>query len=129
MLWLAMFILEAVSFQVIQVNETAPCFLNYSAGADIFRNCGMGDDFLEASLLGWEWITGGYFSMILVSLFVMISYVKYHKAIYPMTIGILFLPVAWFLFPDTFFTFAMLLTGVGIAIFVYYAFMRQTKEY
>jgi len=119
----------AVSFQVISVNQTQPCFLNYSAGADIWRNCGMGEDFLEASLLGWEWVTGGYFSMILVSLFVMISYVKYHKAIYPITIGILFMPISWFLFPEQFLTFAFLLTGIAVGVFVWYAFLRQTKEY
>jgi len=119
----------AVSLQVIQVNQTAPCFMNFTAGSDIWENCGMGEDYLESVLLGWEWVTGGYFSMIMVSLFVMISYVKYHKAIYPIIIGILFMPVSYFLFPDIFLTVAIIMAAITIGILVFYAFTRQTKEF
>jgi hypothetical protein len=126
---LSLLFLMAISLQVIQVNETAPCFLNYSAGLDMLRNCGLGNDYLETSLLGWEWITGGYFSMILVGLFTMISYVKYHKAIYPLTIGTLFLPISYFLFPSQFINFAILFAGVTIGLLVLYVLIKQTKEY
>jgi len=122
-------LLNVVSLQVIQVNETAPCFLNYSAGAQIFQNCGFGDDYLTAALLPWEWITGGYFSLILVSLFIMISYIKYHKAVYPLLIGITFLPVAFFIFPDVFLTFAFIMMIVTTTILAWYIYIKQTKEY
>ncbi len=122
-------LLNVVSLQVIQVNQTEPCFLNYSAGAQIFENCGFGDDYLTAALLPWEWITGGYFSLIIVSLFIMISYIKYHKAVYPLLIGITFLPVAFFLFPDVFLTFAFIMMIVTTAILAWYIYIKQTKEY
>ena len=72
----------------IEVNVTQPCFLNYSAGYDMWRNCGASDDYIAFSLVGWEWVTGGYFSLIFVGLFSLMSYQKYHKAIYPMMIGV-----------------------------------------
>jgi len=122
-------LLNVVSLQVIQVNETTPCFLNFTAGPQIFENCGFGDDYIVAALLPWEWITGGYFSLILVSLFIMISYIKYHKAVYPLLIGITFLPVAFFIFPDVFLTFAFIMMIVTTTILAWYIYIKQTKEY
>ena len=130
MLTLAAFIiLQASSLQVIDVNNTVPCFLNYSAGPDMWDNCGYNDDFVAAALLPWEWITGGNFSMVLVSIFVLFSYIKYHKVVYPLLIGIIFLPVSFVLFPDEFITFAFLMTGVTIGILIWYIYIKQTKEY
>ncbi len=126
---LALLVMIAVSLQVITVNQTQPCFLNYSAGIDMFRNCGLGDDYLETALLPWEWRTGGYFSMVLVSIFVMISYIKYHKVVYPLTIGTLFLPISYFVFPTVFLTFAILMAGITFGILIWYIFIKQTKEY
>ncbi len=122
-------LLNVVSLQIIQVNETTPCFMNFTAGAQIFQNCGFGDDYIAAALLPWEWITGGYFSLILVSLFIMMSYIKYHKAVYPLLIGITFLPVAFFLFPDVFMTFAFIMMIVTTTILAWYIYNKQTKEY
>jgi len=119
----------AVSFQVIQVNETTPCFLNYSAGVEIWRNCGLGDDYIEMVLLPWEWITGGYFTMVIVSIFSMFSYIKYKNVIYPMMIGIIFLPISYFVFPVPFLSFVLLMFGLAIGILVWYAYIKQTKEY
>ena len=113
----------------IPVNQTEPCFLNYSAGADLWQNCGVSDDYLTFALAPWEWISGGYFSMILVSLLIMVSYIKYHKAAYPMMIGVMFLPTSYFLFPEIFLTWGIILTIFASGIFVWYAFIKQTKEY
>jgi len=122
-------LLNVVSLQVIQVNETTPCFMNFTAGPQIFQNCGFGDDYLVAALLPWEWITGGYFSLIIVSLFIMISYIKYHKAVYPLLIGITFLPISFFIFPDVFLTFAFIMMIVTTTILAWYIYIKQTKEY
>lgn len=113
----------------IPVNQTEPCFLNYTAGADLWQNCGVSDDYLDFALMGWEWVTGGYFSMVVVSLFIMVSYIKYHKAAYPIMIGVMFLPVAGFLFPEIFLTWAIILTSFAAGIFIWYAFIRQTKDF
>lgn len=115
--------------EIITVNQTDPCFLNYTAGPELWQNCGFDDDYLTFSLLGWEWVTGGYFSMIVVGIFTMFSYIKYHKMIYPVMIGVLFLPISFFLFPDTFVVWGVLMAFVGIGVLVWYIFIKQTKEY
>ena len=113
----------------IPVNQTVPCFLNYSAGVDLWENCGADEDYLDFALMGWQWITGGYFSMILVSVFIAMSYIKYQKAAYPILIGVMFLPVSFVLFPEVFLTWGIILTAFAAGIFIWYAFIRQTKEY
>ena len=114
---------------IINVNQTDVCFLNYTAGVDMWRNCGIGDDWLAFMILPWEWITGGYFSMILVAIIIMFSYIKYHKASYPLLIGTVYLPVAYTLFPDQFVIWAIIMTGFYFGIMITYIFIRQTKEY
>ena len=113
----------------IPVNQTEPCFLNYTAGSDLWQNCGVSEDYIAFALAPWEWISGGYFSMIVVSLLIMVSYIKYHKASYPMMIGVMFLPTTYFLFPDIFLTWGIILTIFASGIFIWYAFIKQTKEY
>jgi len=119
-----------ITLQIIQVNQTDPCFMNLTAGVDMWENCGYGEDYLQAMLLPWEWITGGYFSMVIVSMFVMITYIKYHKAIYPILIGIIFIPVSFFLFPNQF-IFIAFIFGIGLpaGVFLFNILMRKTKEY
>ena len=120
---------SAYGQETIPVNQTEPCFLNYTAGSDLWQNCGVSEDYIAFALAPWEWITGGYFSMIVVSLLIMVSYIKYHKAAYPMMIGIMFLPTTYFLFPDIFLTWGIILTIFTAGIFIWYAFIKQTKEY
>lgn len=122
-------LIQLIAFQTINVNQTEPCFMNFTAGIHMWRNCGFGDDYLQATLLSWEWITGGYFSLVLVSILTLMTYIKYHKVIYPILIGFMFLPISYFIFPDVFLSFAMLMAGVAIGILVWYAFIKQTKEY
>lgn len=131
MILAALFILlEATSLgQTVIINQTEPCFFNQTAGPRVWENCGVDEDYVQAFLLGWEWVTGGYFSLVLVSILVLMSYIKYRKVIYPILIGVMFLPVAYFIFPEVFLSFAILMTGVGVGILVWYAFIKQTKEY
>lgn len=115
--------------EVVTVNNTQPCFLNYTAGAEMWDNCGVKDDFLRAFISPFEWVTGGHFSMLLVGIFILFTYIKYHKAVYPLLIGVMFLPFSFFLFPETFITFALLMAGIAIAALIWYVFVKQTKEY
>ena len=119
----------AFAQQSITVNSTTPCFLNYTAGVDMWQNCGYGDDYVEAALLPWEWITGGNFSMLLGSIFIMFTYIKYHKAVYPILIGVMMLPLSYFVFPDAFLSWAILMAFVTIGILIWYVYIKQTKEY
>jgi len=118
-----------ITLQIIQVNQTDPCFMNLTAGADMWENCGYGEDYLQAMLLPWEWITGGYFSMIFVSLLITVTYIKYHKAIYPLIIGFIFLPLSYYLFPQQFLNIAFIVIGIIFGIFIFTILLRRTKEY
>mgnify|MGYP007017458980 FL=1 len=114
---------------IITVNETQPCFLNNTASYHMLQNCDAKGDWLKWALLPFEWITGGYFTLILVSIFVLFTYLKYHKVIYPILIGILFVPVAYALFPETWINFALILLAVGVMIGLFKMLYKQTKEY
>ena len=115
--------------EIIILNETTPCFLNYSASYQLWQNCKLDEDFLDFSMQGYQWVTGGLFPMLVVSLLIGFSYVKYHKAIYPLIIGILLTPMALVLFPEHFITWSLLMGGAVIFILVWYTFIKQTKEY
>jgi len=120
---------DAYAQEVIPVNQTVPCFLNDTAGVDIFRNCGMGNDYLMTAVMPWNWISGGWFSPIVVGLFVLMSYIKYHKAIFPLATGVAFLPIAFFWFPRDILNFAIVYASLVIICLIYVIYMRQTKEY
>jgi len=125
----------AVSFvspafaQTINVTETTPCFLNYTAGIEIWDNCGMDEDYLQGALIGFEWVTGGFFSLILGGLFILISYIKYHKAIYPIIVGVAFVPMAIFLVPEEWLTTAILLMAMGLFAGIIKAVKHWTSDF
>ena len=104
-----------------------PCFMNMTAGAQMWKNCGADEDYLDFALAPFEYITGGYFSMILVTIFIIMSYIKYHTVLYPMLIGLLFLPVSFTLFPDTFLTYAITLFVVGTGGLLAWILIWRTK--
>lgn len=105
---------EAYAQQTIIVNETTPCFLNATAGLAMWEQCGAADDFISFALLPFEWITGGYFSMILISIIILAVYLKYQKAIYPVAIGVVFIPIAFQFFPGQFWGFIIILVVLGV---------------
>ena len=117
-----------ILYQIIQVNATTPCFMNNTAGFQIFQNCGMQKDWLQAILLPWQWITGGYFTLVIVVILSLFTYIKYHKAIYPVLIGVIFLPISYFTIPTPFLVFSMVLTALMIAGFIVFTFVSQTNE-
>ena len=119
--------LHLVTLQTIIVNSTQPCFLNYTS-PNMWQSCGLDKDFLTGSLIGWQWITGGNFSMIFVAILVMFSYIKYHKIVYPIVIGIFLLPLSYFVFPTSFLNFAFVLVGLGFGILIWYIKISQTSE-
>jgi len=137
--WLILFIFLSINpifiidfaFAQIEINitSTEPCFLNYTAGADMWKNCGYDEDFIAATLLPFEWVTGGIFSMIIVVVLIFMTYMKYRTVIYPIAIGIIFLPISYFQFPDVFVSYALVLTGLGVGAMIYTALVIRTKDY
>ena len=120
--------LDAFAQNPVVINQTQPCFLNQTAGVDIYRNCGLDKDFLTAALLPFEYAVGGNFAMILITMFIIMSYVKYHKMAYPLIIGTLYLPISFYLYPQHFVSFAIIIAFVGIGCLIYYIFIKQTKD-
>ena len=112
----------------IEVGETMPCFMNYTAGSEMWKNCNFQGDPLGATLLGFEWVSGGLFSMIVVALIVVMVYIKYHTVIYPIAIGIVMLPTSFYLFPEEFISYAFVMAGVGIAALIYGIIILQTRD-
>lgn len=122
-------LIHLIALQTIIVNSTSPCFLNQTVGVNIWQNCGVGQDWLKGFLLPWEWITGGYFSMIVVAVLILTTYIKYQKALYPMIIGIVFLPISYFVFPQLFIIWAVIVgVGAGLGLLIAWIFTSQTNE-
>ena len=103
---------NAFAQTTIEVGESTPCFMNYTASTEMWSNCGMETDPLGAVPLPFEWVTGGYFSLLVVGLIMLIVYIKYQTAIYPVAIGTIMLPTSYFLIPNRFFSFLILMIAV-----------------
>ena len=95
----------------------------------MWDDCNAEEDFLEFALRPFQWVTGGYFSLIIVTILIIFTYVKYHNALYPVVIGTMFLPVSYFVFPDTFLSHALILVAIGLAAAITVGLVRLTKEY
>ena len=124
MYWYIILAILAVSFvsneayaqstvTIIGDESTQPCFLNMTAGASMWSNCGADDDYLDFALMPFEYITGGYFSMILVTIFIIMAYIKYHNVLYPILVGLLFIPISYTFFPEVFLTYAVTLVAIA----------------
>jgi len=114
----------------INVTASQPCFLNYTAnGLDMMKNCGLDDDYLRATTVGFDWVTGGLWPLIIVTILIVMTYIKYQNGIYPLAIGIVFLPIAGAYFPAQFVSFGIVigaLIGVGALVTM---FIKRTTDY
>ena len=111
----------------INVTASTPCFLNYTAAYKMLENCNADGDTISWITSGWTWVTGGFFPMIIVSLIIGAVYIKYQEAVYPIYIGIVFLPISYMFFPPVFLSWAIIMAFVGIGIMIWYALLRQTQ--
>ena len=123
-----MLLFHMITLQIIHVNATTPCFLNTTAGPDMWKNCGAGQDYIKFALLPFMWVTGGWFSMILASVIIIAVWIKFHKITYPILIGIAFLPISYVLFPAQFLNFAVLVALLGCGLLLIHVFISQTQE-
>ena len=122
-------LIDQVSAQtVIEVDDAEPCFMNYTAGVQMWENCNFQGDPIGAALLGFEWVTGGLFSMIVVALIVIMVYIKYHTVLYPIAIGIVMLPTSYFLFPDMFLSYAFIMLSLGVGGGIYALYIIATNR-
>jgi len=119
--------IHLVTFQTIIVNSTTPCFQNYTS-PNLWKECHLDKDFIQGAIIGWQWITGGYFSMVLIAILTAFTYIKYHKLVYPLLVGVLYLPISYFLFPASFLNYAILMAAIGLGIIMWYIVISQTNE-
>lgn len=126
----------------INVTAQVPCFLNYTGspylgendtasvtGIEFLRNCDFQGDYLSAVTISFDWVTGGYLPMILVVVLIVFTYIKYQTAIYPLAIGVIWLPFSFWAFPDEFISYGFAIGAVVGAGAVISALIKQTKEY
>lgn len=122
------FISQAYAQSIITINQTQPCFLNFTATYHIFENCNAGDDYISWIMSGWQYSTGGFFTMILVSVIITAVYMKYKEVVYVIFIGLVFLPISFAFFPEVFLSWAIVMAFIGIGILMWYAIVRQTER-
>ena len=120
-------LMNTILFQIININSTVPCFLNKTSGYQLFTNC-MGKDYLQGVILPFQWVLGGWFSMVIVAILILITYFHYHKTLYTVLIGIIFLPISYLIFPTQFIIFGILFGFIGLGILVWWIYTSQTQE-
>ena len=89
--------------------------------------CGLDDDFLAFSFLGFEYITGGRFTMLIAVIITIFSYVKYHKPEYSIIIGLTMLPISYTAFSDEFLSLAFVMVALVLATYGFHMLIRQTR--
>ena len=125
----SIFITPAFAQEQIIVDEIKPCFLQNNSTYQMLKSCGLDKDFLTFAFMGFEWVTGGHFTIIITSVFILFTYLKYQNASYPILVGLIMLPITYNFFPTEFISFAFIMTSIVLTILAWQIFVRQTKEY
>lgn len=121
---------SAYAQSALNVTDFQPCFLNYTAqGIEMWQQCNMDTDYLDAVTVGFDYVTGGLLPVIVVSVIIIGTYMKYQTGVYPLAIGVAFLPFALYLFPEDFVNYAIIISAVIGAGAVVSAIIKQTKDY
>ena len=120
---------SAFAQSTLNVTESTPCFLNYTAnGLEMMQNCGLDDDYLRATTVGFDWVTGGLWPIVVVSILIVMTYLKYQNGLYPLAIGIVFLPIAGTYFPDQFVSYGIVIGAVIATGALVRMFINRTHE-
>ena len=105
-----------------------PCIFNATAPQRVLQNCDPRGEWLQWSLTGWEWVTGGNFSILIASVFVIATWIAYKQAIYSIFVGLMFAPLVFYLFPDNFISFGILMTALCVGIWLWATVTKQSSE-
>lgn len=132
----------ALAQTTLNTTSNVPCFLNYTGsaylsesdnasttGLQMMQNCGFTEDYLAAVTVSFDWVTGGLFPFIIVTVLIVAVYLKYQTGIYPIAIGIVWLPFSAWAFPDEFISYGIIIAAVIGAGVVMTILIKQTKEY
>lgn len=128
-LFLMPFITPSFAQSSLNVTESVPCFMNFtSTGLEMMQNCRLGDDYISAATVGFDWVSGGLWPLVVVSILIIMTYVKYQNGIYPLAIGVVFLPIAGNFFPDEFVSMAVVIGAVIAAGALITMLIKQTRD-
>jgi len=75
----------------------------------------------------FEWVMGGYFTLVIVSILIIITYMKYQTVVYPLAIGIVMLPISSWAFPEMVIGYGLILGAVGFTAIIKVIIFKQTK--
>ena len=68
---------EAYAQSTLNVTASQPCFLNYTAnGLEMMQQCGLDEDYLRATTVGFDWVTGGLWPLIVVTVLIVMTYLN-----------------------------------------------------
>lgn len=95
----------------------------------MLQQCNFENDYLDTVTVGFDYVTGGLLPVVIVSVIIVGTYLKYQTGIYPLAIGVAFLPFAAFLFPEDFINYSIIISAVIGAGAVVNAIIKQTKDY
>ena len=109
-------------------DSAQPCFMNYTAGVQMWENCGFDRDFIGATTAGFMYVTGGWFAVALVSVLILAVYVKYQNGLYAMIIGVFFFAFSTQIFPDEWVSFGFVIAAVIVGGYFYNAFVNRTRS-
>ena len=93
----------------------------------LLSNCSMYERFLNAALLPFEYITGGYISAIFWGVIVGAVYLKYHSSILAALVGIPVLLISSIVLPSGAEVAIPLLIITTIAVAIYYIVYRMPR--
>ena len=102
--------------------------MDYAASTEMWKNCGFDSDFIKATLMPFEYVMGGYFTLVIVSILVMIVYIKYQTVIYPLLIGFVMLPLSWWAFPEMIMGYALILAALGFTAIIKHIVLKQASR-
>ena len=66
--------------------------------------------------------------MVLAAVLILGTWARYRTALYPIFVGIVFLPITYFLFPQNFLVFALLLAALATGMYLWYILVRQPSQ-
>lgn len=112
---------------VVEIMPDEPCFLNSTAPHRVLQNCDARGDWLGFAIAPWEYVSGGLMSMMIAAIIILVTWARYRQPIYPIFIGIVMLPISFFLFPNEFLSFAILMAAIAVGVYIWWAVTRQTE--
>lgn len=112
---------------MIQIEDKEFCLKdNNLTMAEKLKACGIKRDWLQFTVIGWEWLTGGLFSILVLALLIGLVYAATKSSLYTLLVGTAWLPAAWSWFPSSFLYVLFIMIGVYVVYAIWQGMLRRT---